>query len=222
MRERAGLPLTFRRCGFRYLLLREMARPLRRGRRLGGPPTHDHARPRAIRESPLRGNAPTAVAPSSARRRGNLRPSAPSGKSAASPTNVILSAGACAEVEGSEKDSSTPLRLNDRLQVMLSFGVAHALPSRRLCGTHRDISPPRGGGKSTPGSNPLLLQRLPRRRWPGRPRIKNPRGFEPRGSETCLCYFTVTETMWGLGPSYQYRKPTRSILSPTCRVLTVS
>ena len=30
-------------------------------------------------------------------------------------------------------------------------------------------------------------------------------------------YLTVTEVMWGFAPSYQYRKPSRSTLSPTFR-----
>ena len=40
------------------------------------------------------------------------------------------------------------------------------------------------------------------------------------GGKSCFSYFTVTEVMWGCMPSYQYRKPSMSILSPTFRFCT--
>ena len=39
--------------------------------------------------------------------------------------------------------------------------------------------------------------------------------------ETIYCA-AVTEVMWGFTPSYQYRKPSMSITSPTCRFLTAA
>ncbi len=42
------------------------------------------------------------------------------------------------------------------------------------------------------------------------------------GKESSGFYFTVMEVMWGWGPSYQYRKPVMSTVSPTFRALTAS
>ena len=33
-------------------------------------------------------------------------------------------------------------------------------------------------------------------------------------------YFTVIAVIWGFTPSYQYRKPSASMVSPICRFLT--
>gem|GEM_PF-2149430 len=35
-----------------------------------------------------------------------------------------------------------------------------------------------------------------------------------------LFYFTVTDVMWGFTPSYQYRKPSASMVSPTFKFFT--
>ena len=41
------------------------------------------------------------------------------------------------------------------------------------------------------------------------------------GQSGTFAYFTVTEVTWGCIPLYQYRKPSTSIWSPTCRPVTV-
>ena len=44
--------------------------------------------------------------------------------------------------------------------------------------------------------------------------------FEAQGFSCDFDYFTVTEVMWGLAPSYQYRKPSQSMVSPMFRAST--
>ena len=39
-------------------------------------------------------------------------------------------------------------------------------------------------------------------------------------SVVAVYFAAFTEVMWGFGPSYQYKKPSISMMSPTCRFLT--
>ena len=79
------------------------------------------------------------------------------------------------------------------------------------------ITNPRGKEKSDFHQNlRLFYERMSRNGKSNRDRL-----FQAVPADCGGSYFAVlTLVMWGFTPSYQYRKPSRSILSPICRAFT--